>query len=183
MVFLPERCTVTRRAGIEGTESAFNPRRLSLPVLAVTVRRPGEPQCVNPVQSGVEARRRSPGRVPPRQPAYAGVYIDMRLTLPGLGQLPRAPTARGSGATGRGLGLLRGVGGSCSTHNLRSVDPHPRGVGRLEAGRASADVEPPMTWPTRSRVRSAPRMWGWRGVRRRGDHDAAAAGLSRGVPS
>lgn len=39
-------------------------------------------------------------------PAYAGVYIDMRLTLPGLGQLPRAPTARGSGATGRGLGIL-----------------------------------------------------------------------------
>ena len=30
----------------------------------------------------------------------------MRLTLPGLGQLPRAPTARGSGATGRGLGIL-----------------------------------------------------------------------------
>ena len=54
MVFLPERCTVTRRAGIEGTESAFNPRRLSLPVLAVTVRRPGEPQCVSPALVGVE---------------------------------------------------------------------------------------------------------------------------------
>ena len=35
----------------------------------------------------------------------------MRLTLPGLGQLPRAPTARGAGATGGGLGLLhRGRG-------------------------------------------------------------------------
>ena len=42
-----------------------------------------------------------------------------------------------------GWGYSAGVGGSCSTHNLRSVDPHPRGVGRPEAGRASADVEPP----------------------------------------
>lgn len=47
MVFLPERCTLTRRAGIEDASSIFNPRRLSLPVLAVTVRRPGEPQCVS----------------------------------------------------------------------------------------------------------------------------------------
>ena len=42
-----------------------------------------------------------------------------------------------------GWGYSAGVGGSCSTHNRRSVDPHPRGVGRLEAGRDSADVEPP----------------------------------------
>ena len=42
-----------------------------------------------------------------------------------------------------GWGYSAGVGGSCSTHNLRPVDPHPRGVDRLEAGRASADVEPP----------------------------------------
>ena len=42
-----------------------------------------------------------------------------------------------------GWGYFAGVGGSCSTHNLRPVDPHPRGVGRPEAGRASADVEPP----------------------------------------
>ena len=42
-----------------------------------------------------------------------------------------------------GWGYSAGVGGSRSTHNRRSVDPHPRGVGRLEAGRDSADVEPP----------------------------------------
>ena len=33
-----------------------------------------------------------------------------------------------------GWGYSAGVGGSCSTHNLRPVDPHPRGVGRLEDG-------------------------------------------------
>ena len=42
-----------------------------------------------------------------------------------------------------GWGYSAGVGGSCSTHNLRPVDPHPRGVDRLEAGLASAEVEPP----------------------------------------
>ena len=42
-----------------------------------------------------------------------------------------------------GWGYSAGVGGSRSTHNRRSVDPHPRGVGRLEAGRDSAGVEPP----------------------------------------
>ena len=41
----PRGCTLTRRAGIEDASIIFNPRRLSLPVLAVTVRRPGEPQC------------------------------------------------------------------------------------------------------------------------------------------
>nr|DAK41110.1 MAG TPA: hypothetical protein [Caudoviricetes sp.] len=41
----PRGCTLTRRAGIEDVWFIFNPRRLSLPVLAVTVRRPGEPQC------------------------------------------------------------------------------------------------------------------------------------------
>ena len=61
VVFLPERLTLTRRAGIEDAWFIFNPRRLSLPVLAVTVRRPGEPQCVSP--------------------AYAGVHTDLRLTL------------------------------------------------------------------------------------------------------
>ena len=39
--------TLTRRAGIEDGWIIFNPRRLSLPVPAVTVRRPGEPQCVS----------------------------------------------------------------------------------------------------------------------------------------
>ena len=42
-----------------------------------------------------------------------------------------------------GWGYSTMGGRSCSTHNLRPVDPHPRGVGRPEAGRASADVEPP----------------------------------------
>ena len=42
-----------------------------------------------------------------------------------------------------GWGYSTRGGCSCSTHNRRPVDPHPRGVGRPEAGRASADVEPP----------------------------------------
>ena len=33
-----------------------------------------------------------------------------------------------------GWGYSTGVGGSCSTHNPRSVDPHPRGVFRPGAG-------------------------------------------------
>ena len=33
-----------------------------------------------------------------------------------------------------GWGYSTRVGGSCSTHNPGSVDPHPRGVGRLEDG-------------------------------------------------
>ena len=48
-----------------------------------------------------------------------------------------------------GWGYFAGVGGSCSTHNLRPVDPHPRGVGRLEDG-ARAE-------PTSSRRREAAR--------------------------
>lgn len=84
----PRGRTLTRRVGIENATSIFNPRYFSHPVPTVTVRRPGEPQCVSPAQ--------------------AGVYIDMRLTLPGPGRLGQTPTARGSGATGRGLGLLRG---------------------------------------------------------------------------
>jgi len=43
----PRGCTLTRWAGIEDGLVIFNPRRLLLPVLAVTVRRPGEPQCVS----------------------------------------------------------------------------------------------------------------------------------------
>ena len=42
-----------------------------------------------------------------------------------------------------GWGYSTRGGRSCITHNLRPVDPHPRGMGRLEAGRDSADVEPP----------------------------------------
>ena len=60
-----------------------------------------------------------------------------------------------------GWGYSAGVGGSCSTHNLRSVDPHPRGAGRLEAGRASANVESPLG------TRREPEMAGQRSGRGR----------------
>ena len=72
MVFLPERCTLTRRAGIEDGSVIFNPRRLVLPVLAVTVRRPGEPQCFSPVHAGVEARNLWSGRRRWSQPRVCG---------------------------------------------------------------------------------------------------------------
>ena len=61
VVFLPERTYPDQEGGIEDAWFIFNPRRLSLPVLVVTVRRPGEPQCVSP--------------------AHAGVHADLRLTL------------------------------------------------------------------------------------------------------
>ena len=70
-----------------------------------------------------------------------------------------------------GWGYSAGVGGSCSTHNLRPVDPHPRGVGRPEAGRASADVEPPPGGcaGTRREPKTAGQRSGWgRRGRRRG---------------
>ena len=62
-----------------------------------------------------------------------------------------------------GWGYSAGVGGSCSTHNLRPVDPHPRGVGRPEAGRASADVEPPPGGcaGTRREPKTAGQRSGW----------------------
>ena len=59
MVFLPERCTLTRWAGIEDVWFIFNPRRLLLPVLAVTVRRPGEPQCDQRDQQSQHRRYRA----------------------------------------------------------------------------------------------------------------------------
>ena len=72
MVFLPERCTLTRWAGIEDVWFIFNPRRLLLPVLAVTVRRPGEPQCFSPAYAGVEARDHDGGSDSPGQPRACG---------------------------------------------------------------------------------------------------------------
>nr|DAY10636.1 MAG TPA: hypothetical protein [Caudoviricetes sp.] len=55
----PRGCILTRRAGIEDASVIFNPRRLSLPVLAVTVRRPGEPQCDQRDQQSQHRRYRA----------------------------------------------------------------------------------------------------------------------------
>ena len=99
---------------------------------------------VSPAHAGVEARRRLSWRVMRRQPrACGGPGGGMRLTPSWVGtSSPGHSLHEGRVVLEEGWGYSTVVGGSCSTHNLRSVDPHPRGVGRPEAGRASADVEP-----------------------------------------
>ena len=95
MVFLPERCTLTRWAGIEDGWFIFNPRRLLLPVLAVTVRRPGEPQCFSPAYAGVGGPRMIRGGRSTCQPHVCGG---------GSSSGPRQPRTCG----GRGRAALAG---------------------------------------------------------------------------
>ena len=170
-------------------------------MLAVTVRRPGESQCVSPAHAGVEGPLTRLTRQPTCQPrargsrgpaasacfhafrsvlrtlgwrrqavlgqqadrvspAYAGVYIDMRLTLPGLGQLPRAPTARGSGAIGGGLGLLH-RGRRFVQYAQPSVSRSPPSWSvPARGGRTGTVVEPAPGGRAGARN-------GWAGVRRR----------------
>ena len=72
------------------------PRRLSLPVLAVTVRRLGEPQCFSPVHAGVEGTSESRTTARQRQPRARGGRGGGRTdTLPAHQSAPRMRGSRG----------------------------------------------------------------------------------------